>query len=188
MKIDYQKSDNDNGASVIRNLIGLMGVKISRKTLAKINQSPNYPSLDSLANVLSDWNIENMGVRLSLAQLAEIPYPAIGHKPSEGKVTLDGTDLKFIHSGLWRQQFGTVMQDGYLFYDTIARNIALADEEIDRRKLLHAVKVAHIKDVIESLPLGYNTKIGANGVGLSQGKSSGCLLPMQCIKTRSLSF
>jgi ATP-binding cassette subfamily B protein len=110
------------------------------------------------------------------------------YKPSEGKVTLGGTDLKFIHSGLWRQQCGTVMQDGYLFSDTIARNIALADEEIDRRKLLHAVKVAHIKDVIESLPLGYNTKIGANGVGLSQGQKQRLLIARAVYKNPEFIF
>lgn len=80
------------------------------------------------------------------------------------------------------------MQDGYIFSDTITRNIALADEEIDRKKLTHAVKVANIKDFIESLPLGYNTKVGANGVRLSQGQKQRLLIARACTKTRSSFF
>ncbi|MBL7842547.1 MAG: thioredoxin domain-containing protein [Cyclobacteriaceae bacterium] len=79
MKIHYQISPQYNGVAAIKNLIGLLRVKVSAKALEEVRQSPQYPSLDSLSTVLSDWNIENMGVRLSLDQLVEIPYPAIGH-------------------------------------------------------------------------------------------------------------
>jgi uncharacterized membrane protein len=79
MKIYYQKLSNENGVVVIKNLIRFLGVSVSEKALAEVKQNHGYPSLDSLANVLSDWNIENMGVRLSVNQLAEIPYPAIAH-------------------------------------------------------------------------------------------------------------
>ena len=62
------------------------------------------------------------------------------------------------------------MQDGYIFSETIAENIAPGDDDIDRRKMLHAVKVANIRECIEGLPLGYNTKIGQEGSGISQGQ------------------
>ncbi len=79
MKIHYQTLPKDNGVSAIKNLIELLRVKVSAKALEDVRESSHYPSLDSLSTVLSDWNIENMGVRLSLDQLVEIPYPAIAH-------------------------------------------------------------------------------------------------------------
>jgi ATP-binding cassette subfamily B protein len=74
------------------------------------------------------------------------------------------------------QQCGIVMQDSYLFNDSIARNIALGDNFINKQQLLMAVKMANIQTFIESLPLGYNTKIGAEGQELSQGQRQRLLL------------
>ena len=98
------------------------------------------------------------------------------YKPKSGKITVDGESLEYIHTTSWRQLCGTVMQEGFIFSDTIAGNIALGNEDMDRRKLLHAVTVANIKEHIESLPLRYNTKIGANGVGLSTGQKQRLLI------------
>ena len=68
------------------------------------------------------------------------------------------------------------MQDGFVFSDTIAKNIAMGDEAVSTEKLIHAVKVANIQEFIESLPLGYNTKIGVNGHGLSEGQKQRILI------------
>ena len=68
------------------------------------------------------------------------------------------------------------MQDGFIFSDTIAKNIAVGEETIDKKKLLNAVKIANIQTFIESLPLGYNTKIGSDGHGLSQGQKQRMLI------------
>jgi ATP-binding cassette subfamily B protein len=68
------------------------------------------------------------------------------------------------------------MQDGYLFADTIAANIAPGSEIIDENRLMNAVEIANIKGLVESLPLGYNTKIGANGHGLSEGQKQRLLI------------
>jgi ATP-binding cassette subfamily B protein len=68
------------------------------------------------------------------------------------------------------------MQDGFLFPDTIAANIAPGSEEINEERLIKAVEIANIKGFIESLPLGYNTKIGANGHGLSEGQKQRLLI------------
>ena len=110
------------------------------------------------------------------------------YKPIEGKITIDDEELEHIHASAWRQQCGVVMQDGYIFSDTIARNIALVDEEPDQKKLRHAVKVANIREHIESLPLGYNTKIGMNGVGLSHGQKQRLLIARAVYKNPSLIF
>jgi ATP-binding cassette subfamily B protein len=96
--------------------------------------------------------------------------------PNEGHVRLGDLNLLNINHQLWRDKCGVVMQDGFIFSDTIAKNIALGEEHIDRRRLLYAAKVANIQTFIESLPLGYNTKIGQDGVGLSQGQKQRLLI------------
>jgi ATP-binding cassette subfamily B protein len=94
------------------------------------------------------------------------------YQPVKGKIKLGDQYLINISNRMWRNKCGVVMQDGFIFSDSIANNIAVSDEIPDRKKLLHAVKVANIQEFVESLPLGYNTKIGQNGVGLSQGQKS----------------
>ena len=98
------------------------------------------------------------------------------YQPTEGSVQLGDVSLNNISHKLWRDRCGVVLQDGYVFSDTIAKNIALGDEIIDKKKLLQAVKVANIQSYIESLPLGYNTKIGDDGIGLSQGQKQRLLI------------
>jgi ATP-binding cassette, subfamily B, bacterial len=98
------------------------------------------------------------------------------YQPTEGVVRLGEVSLNSIQNRLWRAKCGVVMQEGFIFTDTIAKNIALGDEMIDKKKLLQAVKVANINSYIDSLPLGYNTKIGDDGVGLSQGQKQRLLI------------
>lgn len=88
----------------------------------------------------------------------------------KGDIKVGSGSLKHIGHQFWRNHCGTVMQDGFIFSDTIANNIAISDEYPDPKKLLHAVKVANIQTFVESLPLSYNTKIGAEGNGISQGQ------------------
>jgi ATP-binding cassette subfamily B protein len=85
------------------------------------------------------------------------------YEPTDGQIMLGDTRLSQLDNKLWRQQCGVVMQDGYLFSDTIARNIALSDDEVDYDKLLHAAQVANVDEFIETLPLGYETNIGQDG-------------------------
>ncbi len=98
------------------------------------------------------------------------------YQPTGGFVKLADVSLNNIQHKIWREKCGVVMQDGFIFNETIAKNIALGDETIDKKKLLQAVKVANIQSHIESLPLGYNTKIGDDGVGLSQGQKQRLLI------------
>ena len=91
------------------------------------------------------------------------------YEPLHGKILIGETPLHLINPHQWRGATGSVMQDGFIFSDTIARNIAVADEVIDMQRLQHAVHVANLEEFIASLPLGYNTKIGMEGNGISQG-------------------
>lgn len=80
------------------------------------------------------------------------------------------------------------MQEGYIFSDTIAKNIVLGDEYPNMQKLMHAVKVANIHEFIESLPLGFNTKIGAEGTGISQGQKQRILIARAVYKNPKYIF
>jgi ATP-binding cassette subfamily B protein len=110
------------------------------------------------------------------------------YNPVKGKITLGDLYLNNISNRLWRDKCGVVMQDGFIFSDSIASNIAVSDEYPDRAKLLHAVKVANIQEFIESLPLGYNTKIGQNGIGLSQGQKQRILIARAVYKNPEFIF
>lgn len=110
------------------------------------------------------------------------------YQPTEGGVRLGDVSLNNISHKLWRDRCGVVLQDGYVFSDTIAKNIALGDEIIDKKRLLRAVKVANIQSYIDSLPLGYNTKIGDDGVGLSQGQKQRLLIARAVYKNPEYVF
>ncbi|MEC5395938.1 peptidase domain-containing ABC transporter [Bergeyella sp. RCAD1439] len=92
------------------------------------------------------------------------------YEPNSGEIRIGNTNLKNISPRLWRDHCGVVMQEGYVFNDTIAENIAVGEDYIDKQKLRKAVEIANIKDFVESLPLSYNTKIGNEGVGVSGGQ------------------
>ncbi|NMB52312.1 MAG: ATP-binding cassette domain-containing protein, partial [Bacteroidales bacterium] len=92
------------------------------------------------------------------------------YQPVSGEILIGDTRLSVISLKTWREKTGAVMQDGFLFPDTIASNIAPGKDEINEEKLLAAVEIANIRSFIESLPLGYNTRIGINGHGLSEGQ------------------
>ncbi len=98
------------------------------------------------------------------------------YQPVGGEILIGDSRLSNISLKMWREKVGAVMQDGFLFPDTIAANIAPGSQEIDDEKLVKAVEIANIKGLIESLPLGFNTKIGNNGHGLSEGQKQRILI------------
>lgn len=110
-------------------------------------------------------------------------YPA-----NKGKITIGETPLNNINPHLWRARTGSVMQDGFIFSDTIAQNIAVGEDQIDIERLWHAVAVANIRDFIDSLPLGYNTKIGMEGNGISQGQRQRILIARAVYKNPDYLF
>ncbi len=110
------------------------------------------------------------------------------YPPTKGDIKVNDIRLENISNRLWREKCGVVMQDGFIFSDTIAKNIAVSDETIDKEKLLHAVKVANIQEFIESLPLSYNTKIGSDGHGLSQGQKQRILIARAVYKNPEYIF
>ena len=93
-----------------------------------------------------------------------------------GEIVVDNHNLNTVNTDLWRGKCGAVMQDGYIFSDTIARNIAVSDETVDTERLVFAAETANIHDFINALPLKYNTIIGQEGQGISQGQRQRILI------------
>ena len=110
------------------------------------------------------------------------------YPPKKGEILTGGMNLKNIRPSDWRARCGAVMQDGFIFSDTIARNIAVGEERIDGQRLLNAVRVANIEEMIDGLPLGYNSKIGQEGKGISQGQRQRILIARAVYKNPDFLF
>lgn len=107
------------------------------------------------------------------------------HPPESGSLTIEDTDYNALSHSALRKSCGVVMQDGYIFSDTIANNIMVSDEQKDPARLMHAIRMANIEQFIKSSALGLNTKIGAEGNGLSQGQKQRILLARAIYKNPS---
>ena len=110
------------------------------------------------------------------------------YPPSNGKIMLGNVPLGAINTKVWRSKCGTVMQEGYIFSDTIASNIGESDQSINYQKLEKALHIANIDEYVHSLPLSYNTNIGAKGNGLSQGQKQRILIARAVYKNPEFLF
>ena len=110
------------------------------------------------------------------------------YAPNEGKIEIGKQNLDKFSLTWWRTVCGAVMQEGYLFSDTIARNIAPSEDEIDLERLQYAARVANIANYVEALPLGYNTQIGQDGQGVSQGQRQRILIARAVYKNPQFIF
>lgn len=110
------------------------------------------------------------------------------YEPTKGQIFINGENLNNIHFENWRERCGAVMQDTYIFSDSIARNIALSDEIINYDKLIRALKLANIYDFVESLPKKADTIIGLKGNGLSNGQRQRLVLARVIYKSSDFVF
>lgn len=110
------------------------------------------------------------------------------YRPTKGEVKVGEVALSSIKPSLWRRNCGVVMQDGFIFSDTIANNIAVSDEQPDMIRLWQAIKTANIQDFVLSLPLGVHTMIGAEGNGISQGQKQRILIARAVYKDPAYIF
>lgn len=110
------------------------------------------------------------------------------YEPTKGKIKINGLDIENISPIELRKNCGVVMQDGFIFSDTIERNIATSDEEINKDQLKKALEISNIKTFVEELPLGLNTKIGASGNGISGGQKQRILIARSIYKNPQMIF
>lgn len=110
------------------------------------------------------------------------------YQPVAGTISVGNSELQTIPIKQWRELCGTVMQDGYIFSDTVARNIALDGSKIDPDKMNSAIKIANLSEFIDQYPLGYTTKIGNTGIGISGGQKQRLLIARAVYKDPSYLF
>lgn len=113
----------------------------------------------------------------------------LGYYPvMSGEITIAGHNISEYNLKWWRRQCGVVMQDGVIFSESIARNIAVDDGEIDEKRLEMAAEIANVKDFVMTLPLKFNTNIGRDGMGLSQGQKQRILIARAVYKNPKFIF
>ncbi|MCH2082770.1 MAG: peptidase domain-containing ABC transporter [Saprospiraceae bacterium] len=151
-------------------------------------------------NELSPYALKNINLTIPHAKLTAIVGTSGSGKTTliklllgfyqakQGSIKVGGIHLQNISDELWRSKCGAVMQDGFLFSESIARNIAGNEEIVDREKLVKAVRTANLLEYINQLPLGYNTKLGAMGNGLSQGQKQRVLIARAVYKNPDFLF
>jgi ATP-binding cassette, subfamily B, bacterial len=110
------------------------------------------------------------------------------YEPNYGQINIGNTQLNNIAQKTWRANIGAVMQEGFIFNDTIANNIAIGVDIINKERLVYAADVANIKEYVSGLPLGYNTKIGSEGIGMSTGQKQRLLIARAVFKNPEMLF
>lgn len=110
------------------------------------------------------------------------------YEPTFGKIKVGNIELGQINPHTWRAATGSVMQDSFIFSDTIAWNIAVNSDEADLERIKDAARIARIDEFVESLPLGYDTIIGMEGKGVSQGQRQRILIARAIYKNPEYIF
>ena len=168
--------ENKNEGIDIKNVMFKYDPHALRKTIDDVNI--HIPQGKVTAIVGASGSGKTTLIRLILGY-----YPVL-----DGKIAIGNTDINTLNKRWWRRQCGVVMQDGVLFSESIARNIAVDDGDIDKERLLKAAEIAYIKDYVMALPLKFNTKIGRDGIGLSQGQKQRILIARAVYKNPDYIF
>ena len=154
----------------------------------KYDPLSEFPTLDNI-NLEINAGKQTAVVGMSGSGKTTLVKLLLGfYPPASGQILLGDTPLENYSIREWRKQCGVVMQDGFIFSDSIAGNIAPGVEHIDKERLRHAAEVANIHGFIAELPLGYNTKKGQEGHGLSQGQKQRILIARAVYKNPEFIF
>ena len=168
--------EDKNEGIDIKNIMFKYDPHALRKTIDDVNI--HIPQGKVTAIVGASGSGKTTLIRLMLGY-----YPVL-----EGQINIGNTDINKLNKKWWRRQCGVVMQEGVIFSESIARNIAVDDGDIDKERLLKAAEIACIKDYVMALPLKFNTKIGRDGVGLSQGQKQRILIARAVYKNPDYIF
>lgn len=186
-EIHLNKDEEQDQEGKLSNLPGSADINIS--DLVFQYEGPNSPKVLKTINLKLPQGKVTAIVGTSGSGKTTLVKLLLGfYPPVSGTIKVGESDLSAYKQNWWRTQCGAVMQDGFIFSDTIASNIAMAEDEIDKERLSYAVRMANIQEFIESLPLNYNTKIGPEGVGLSQGQKQRILIARAIYKNPEYIF
>ena len=186
-EIHVQDNEEDSNRTITTHKDGTLGITFCNACFKYDKHNPRYTLQDidiriPFGKVTAIVGASGSG-KTTLVKLMLGYYPL-----NEGLLQICGNDILDINLKWWRRQCGVVMQDGVIFSETIARNIAVSDGDIDVDRLGQAAEIACIKDDIMALPLKFNTKIGRDGVGLSQGQKQRILIARAVYKNPDYIF
>lgn len=174
---NYNYSDSMEGDIIISNLSFRYGLASSPLVLKKLNLTIPKGKITAIVGVSGSGKTTLLKLLMKFYQI------------KEGAIHIKNTNLENLNTQSWRKICGVVMQDGYIFNDTIAANIAESDTNgINKNLLQQAVELANMKEHIESLPAGYNTKIGEEGISLSGGQKQRILIARAIYKNPKYLF
>lgn len=168
----------DKSISVLNNLSFRYGSSASENVLENINLHIPAGKITAIVGASGSGKTTLLKLLLKF------------HEPQTGKIQVGNSVLNNISYNFWRSQCGVVMQEGYIFSDSIARNISESDPDgmVNKDKLREAIRIANIGEFIESLPMGLNTRIGASGMGLSGGQKQRILIARAVYKNPEYLF
>jgi ATP-binding cassette subfamily B protein len=185
----HNKEEEEENTDIFRNYELPQNRNISISNLSFHYEGPKSPRVLNNINLIIPQNKITAIVGASGSGKTTLIKLLLGfYPPNKGRIEIGAIGLSRFSMEMWRSKCGAVMQDGFIFSDTIANNIAVGDDYPNKEKLLFAVKTANIDDYIENLPLRYNTKIGQEGVGLSQGQKQRILIARAVYKNPEFLF
>lgn len=171
----HQAPDEESVCGDRREISGKGGITLSGVCFRYDPHSPE-PVIDNVSMAIPEGRVTAI-VGASGSGKTTLLRLLLGYyRPEAGTIRIGDSPLEEYDIDWWRRQCGVVMQDGVIFSESIARNIAVSDGEIDTRRLEEAARLANIHGYVMSLPLGYNTVIGRDGTGLSQGQRQRILI------------
>jgi len=165
----YEKEDEDE--KILRNEIAIGSENLCLNEISFSYFGNDVKVLDNISLMIPKNKITAIVGTSGSGKTSLMKLLLKFYEPDLGNITLGNANLGDIHSEEWRRKIGAVMQDGFIFNDTIAKNIAVGEDNIDFQKLNYAVEIANLNDFIRALPLQLNTQIGADGNGISGGKN-----------------
>lgn len=182
-----EKPEEDDGRCLSSFSNGMTGIKISELSFSYEKYSPRKTLKDINLNIEAGKVTAVVG--MSGSGKTTLLKLILGYYPIEaGCIMINGRPLSDYQLKWWRSQCGVVMQDGVIFSESIARNIAIGDDKVDMKRIKEAARIAHIDDFIEGLPLKYNTIIGRDGKGLSMGQKQRVLIARAIYKNPRFLF
>lgn len=174
-EIHNQKDEDQNSEALLHELPTCHDIHLDHIRFSYSGAERDY-ALDDVSLTISQGKVTAIVGASGSGKTTIVKLMQGFYEPLHGQIKIGNTPLSMIHPRLWRSKTGSVMQESFIFSDTIANNIAVGVDEIDPVRLLHAVKVANIEDFILSLPMGYSTKIGMEGNGISAGQKQRILI------------
>lgn len=183
----HQAENEENGKAVLDSFTGPKNITIDHVDF-KYDLHALQNTLDDISFTIPEGKVTAIvgasgSGKTTLMKLLLAYYPVLG-----GSILIAGRQIKDYSLKWWRRHCGVVMQEGVIFSESIARNIAVSDGDVDKQRLIEAAKIACIHDYIMSLPLKYDTKIGRDGLGLSLGQRQRILIARAVYKNPDFIF